>query len=84
MFVYDDYVELILHYTNSPNKPKDRIDDKEETEYKEESPEGVSLRGSLIYKTECSYDMYSYKGRNKKGLEPIFKGDCKMSVFIEI
>lgn len=84
VFVYDDYVELILHYTGDPTKPKDRLVDKEETEEKDESPEGVSLRGSLIYRTECSYDMYSYKGRNKKGLEPIFKGVCKMSVFIEI
>ena len=52
-------------------EPKRRIDDKPE------SPEGESLRGSLIFTTEASVDVYSYKGRNKKGLEPNFKSVCK-------
>lgn len=78
VYVHEDRIELILNYTGTPPKPKRRIDDKPE------SPEGESLRGSLIFTTEASVDVYSYKGRNKKGLEPKFKGVCKKSVLIEI
>ncbi len=78
VYVHEDRIELILNYTGTPPKPKRRIDDKPE------SPEGESLRGSLIFTTEVSVDVYSYKGRNKKGLEPKFKGVCKKSVLIEI
>ena len=68
----------ILNYTGTPPKPKRRIDDKPE------NPEGESLRGSLIFMTEASVDVYSHKGNNKKGLESRFKGVCKKSVLIEI
>ena len=66
-----DRLKLIPHYTGTPPKPKRRIDDKPE------SPEGESLLSSLIFTTEASVDVYSYKGRNKKGLEPNFKSACK-------
>ena len=78
VYVYNDRIELILNHTGTPPKPKRRIDDKSE------SPEGESLRGSLIFTTEACVDVYSYRGRNKKGLEPIFKGVCKKTVLIEI
>ena len=66
-----DRIELIPHYTGMPPKPKRRIDDKSE------SPKGESLQGSLIFTTEASVNIYSCKSRNKKGLEPNFKGVCK-------
>lgn len=78
IYVHSDRIELILNYTGTSPKPKYRIDNKEE------SPEGESLRGSLISTTEVGVDEYSYKGRNKKGLEPIFKGICKKTILIEI
>lgn len=78
VYVHEDRIELILNYTGTPPKPKRRIDDKPE------NPEGESLRGSLIFTTEASVDIYSHKGNNKKGLEPRFKGVCKKSVLIEI
>ena len=76
IYVYSDRIELILNDTGTLPKPKNRIDDKEE------SPEGESLRGSLIFTTKVGVDEYSYKGRNKKGLEPIFNDICKKSVLI--
>lgn len=67
-----------LNYTGTPPKPKRRIDDKPE------NPEGESLRGSLIFTTEASVDIYSYQGIKKNRPEPKFKGVCKKSVLIEI
>lgn len=78
IYVHSDRIELIINYMRPSPKPKNRIDNKEE------SPECEILRGSLISTTEVGVDEYSYKGRNKKGLEPIFKGICKKSVLIEI
>lgn len=78
VYVNGDSIELLLHYTDEPIKPKPRIDKIDE------NPEGQNLRGSLIFKTETSIDMYSYQGINKKSLEPKFKGVCKMTIFIEI
>lgn len=60
VYVHEDRIELILHYTGTPPKPKQRIDDKPE------NPEGKSLRGSLIFTTEASVDVYSHKGNKKK------------------
>ena len=48
------------------------------------NPEGESLRGSLIFTTEASVDIYSYQGIKKNRPEPKFKGVCKKSVLIEI
>lgn len=69
-------VDTTLH--RHAAEPKRRIDDKPE------SPEGESLLSSLIFTTEASVNAYSCKSRNKKGLEPKFKGVCKKSVLIEI
>ncbi len=62
----------------APPKPKRRIDDKPE------NPEGESLRGSLVFTTEASVEVYSYQGIKKNRPEPKFKGVCKKSVLIEI
>ena len=78
VYVHEDRIELILNYTGTPPKPKRRIDDKPE------NPEGESLRGSLIFTTEASVDIYSYQGIKKNRPEPKFKGVCKKSVLIEI
>ena len=78
VYVHEDRIELILNYTGTPPKPKRRIDDKPE------NPEGESLRGSLIFTTETSVDIYSYQGIKKNRPEPKFKGVCKKSVLIEI
>ncbi|MDD6981513.1 MAG: hypothetical protein PUJ21_07245, partial [Clostridia bacterium] len=51
---------------------------------KDESPEGESLRGSLIYTTKIFVDNDIFKGMNKKILEPTFKETQKLPVFIEI
>ena len=51
---------------------------------KDESPEGESLRGSLIYTTKIFVDNDIFKGMNKKILEPAFKETQKMPVLIEI
>ena len=78
VYVHEDRIELILNHTGTPPKPKRRIDDKPE------SPEGKSLRGSLIFTTEASVEVYSYQGMKKNRPEPKFKGVCKKSVLIEI
>ena len=78
VYVYRDYIELILHYTNTPTKPKPRIDDIDE------SPEGESLRGSLIVTTMAWADDFWFKGLKKKALEPKLKETRNMLVYIEI
>ena len=79
VYVYsDDHIEIMLHYVDTPIKPKP-------IEYdKDESPEGESLRGSLIYTTKIFVDNDIFKGMNKKILEPTFKETQKLPVFIEI
>ena len=74
----DDHIEIMLHYVDTPIKPKP-------IEYdKDTSPEGESLRGSLIYTTKIFVDNDIFKGMNKKILEPAFKETQKMPVLIEI
>ena len=65
VYVYsDDRIEIMLHYVDTPITPKP-------IEYdKDESPEGESLRGSLIYTTKIFVDNDIFKGMNKKILEP--------------
>ncbi len=79
VYVYsDDRIEIMLHYVDTPITPKP-------IEYdKDESPEGESLRGSLIYTTKIFVDNDIFKGMNKKILEPAFKETQKMPVLIEI
>ena len=79
VYVYsDDRIEIMLHYVDTPITPKP-------IEYdKDESPEGESLRGSLIYTTKIFVDNDIFKGMNKKILEPTFKETQKMPVLIEI
>ncbi len=79
VFVFsDDHVEIMLHYTDTPTKPKP-------IEYgRDESPEGESLRGALIFTTKIFVDNEIFKGMNKKILEPTFKETQKMPVLIEI
>ena len=79
VYVYsDDRIEIMLHYVDTPITPKP-------IEYdKDESPEGESLRGSLIYTTKIFVDNDIFKGMNKKILEPTFKETQKLPVFIEI
>ncbi len=79
VFVFsDDHIEIMLHYTNTPIKPKP-------IEYgRDESPEGENLRGALIYTTKIFVDNEIFKGMNKKILEPTFKETQKMPVLIEI
>ena len=56
----------MLHYVDTPITPKP-------IEYdKDESLEGESLRGSLIYTTKIFVDNDIFKGMNKKILEPTF------------
>ena len=79
VYVYnDDRIELFLHYTNQPIKPKPLTDNK--AEY----PEGESLRGTAIFKTYNYVDEYTFKGLHKKDLEPKFKEARNFTVFIEI
>ena len=79
VYVYsDDHIEIMLHYVDTPIKPRP-------IEYdKDESPEGKSLRGSLIYTIKIFVDNDIFKGMNKKILEPAFKKAQKMPVLIEI
>ena len=79
VYVYsDDRIEIMLHYVDTPITPKP-------IEYdKDESPEGESLQGSLIYTTKIFVDNDIFKGMNKKILEPTFKETQKLPVFIEI
>ena len=79
VYVYsDDHIEIMLHYVDTPIKPKP-------IEYdKDTNPEGESLRGSLIYTTKIFVDNDIFKGMNKKILEPAFKETQKMPVLIEI
>ena len=79
VYVYsDDHIEIMLHYVDTPIKPKP-------IEYdKDTSPEGESLRGSLIYTTKIFVDNDIFKGMNKKILEPAFKETQKMPVLIEM
>ena len=79
VYVYsDDHIEIMLHYVDTPIKPKP-------IEYdKDENPEGESLRGSLIYTTKIFVDNDIFNGMNKKILEPAFKETQKMPVLIEI
>ena len=79
VYVYsDDHIEIMLHYVDTPIKPKP-------IEYdKDTSPEGESLRGSLIYTTKIFVNNDIFKGMNKKILEPAFKETQKMPVLIEI
>ena len=72
------FIEPILHYTNTPTKPKPRIDNIDE------SPEGESLRGSLIFTTMVWIDDFWFKGLKKKALEPKLKETRNMLVYIEI
>lgn len=76
VFVYSDYIELILHYTNEPPKPRT---------YKEpENPKGENLRGSLIYTAMIWANEYWFKGLHKKDLDPKVKEVRNMLVYIEI
>ena len=61
VYVYSDYIEIILHYTDEPIKTP--------TSYSnEESLEGISLRGSLIYTDYIWYDDWFWKkGRGNAG-----------------
>ncbi len=79
VYVYsDDHIEIMLHYVDTPIKPKPIEYDKDTT------PEGESLRGSLIYTTKIFVDNDIFNGINKKILEPAFKKAQKMPVLIEI
>lgn len=79
VYVYnDDRIELFLHYTQEPIKPKPITDNK--TEY----PEGNNLRGSLIFTDYIYVDEYTFMGLHKKDLEPKFKETRKMLVNILI
>ena len=65
VYVYsDDHIEIMLHYVDTPIKPKP-IDYDKDT-----NSEGESLRGSLIYTTKIFVDNDIFKGMNKKILEP--------------
>lgn len=59
VYVYSDYIELILHYTDEPIKTP--------IAYKNnERPEGTSLRGTLIFTNYILYNDYFFKkGRGK-------------------
>ncbi len=60
----DDHIEIMLHYVDTPIKPKP-------IEYdKDTNPEGESLRGSLIYTTKIFVDNDIFKGMNKKSSNP--------------
>ncbi len=74
----DDHIELFLHYTDQPIKPK-LITDNEN-----ENPEGNNLRGSLIFTEFVYVDEYTFMGLHKKDLEPKFKETRKMLVYIVI
>lgn len=78
VYVYSDHIELILHYTDQPIKPKPRIDNNDE------SPEGNNLRGSLIFTAMTWIDELWFKGLKKKDLEPKLKETRNMLVYIEI
>ena len=78
VYVYSDHIELILHYTDQPIKPKPRIDNNDE------SPEGNNLRGSLIFTAMTWKDELWFKGLKKKDLEPKLKETRNMLVYIEI
>ena len=79
VYVYsDDRIEIMLHYVDTPITPKP-------IEYdKDESTEGESLRGSLIYTTKIFVDNDIFKCMNKKIIEPTLKETQKMRVLIEI
>ena len=78
VYVYGDRIELILHYTDQPIKPKPQIDNNDE------SPEGNDLRGSLVFTAMTLIDELWFKGLKKKDLEPKLKGTRNMLVYVEI
>ena len=78
VYVYGDRIELILHYTDQPIKPKPQIDNNDE------SPEGNDLRGSLVFTAMTLIDKLWFKGLKKKDLEPKLKGTRNMLVYVEI
>ena len=78
VYVYGDRIELILHYTDQPIKPKPQIDNNDE------SPEGNDLRGSLVFTAMTLIDELWFKGLKKKDLEQKLKGTRNMLVYVEI
>lgn len=79
VYVYSNYLEIILHYTTQPIKTKPRFDEKNQ------NPEGEqSLRGSFVFKTSTQANEYYFKGLKKKDLEPKLKETRNMSVFFTI
>lgn len=77
VYVYRDYIELILHYTDEPIKTPTAYSNNE-------SPEGNSLRGSLIFTDFIMYENYFGKrGRgNPNGKK--YCETCKMLVNVSI
>ena len=63
---------------DTPIKPKSRIDEIEK------SPEGESLRGSLIFTAMTWVDELWWKGLYKKDLEPKVNETRNMLVYLEI
>lgn len=77
VYVYSDYIELILHYTNEPIKTP--------TAYKnDESPEGTSLRGALIFTGNIWYEDYALKKGLRKSPDAKRCETRKMLVNISI
>ncbi len=77
VYVYSDYIELILHYTNEPIKTP--------TAYKnDDSPEGTSLRGALIFTGNIWYEDYALKKGRRKSPDAIRCETRKMLVNISI
>ena len=67
VYVYSDYIELILHYTDEPIKTPIAYSNNE-------SPEGNSLRGSLIFTDFIWYE--NYLGKRGRGT-PIGQQYCE-------
>lgn len=77
VYVYSDYIELILHYTDEPIKTP--------TAYKnDESPEGTSLRGALIFTGYIWYKDYALKRGRRKSSDAKRCETRKMLVNISI
>lgn len=79
VYVYDDRIEVILKYIGNSKKPKPRIDNNDK------NPDGTqSHRGFVIYKTFTQVDEYTFKGLQKKDLEPKLKNTHLMLVILMI
>ena len=77
VYVYRDYIELILHYTDEPIKTPTAYSNNE-------SPEGNSLRGSLIFTDFIMYENYFGKrGRGNPNGQKHCE-TCKMLVNVSI